>query len=161
MGSRGTGKTMLLRVAEQELSNEFDRERVLPVFVNLVTCNIHDSSDLLKILISRTLIGLQHSLKSNGILLSGSIFKPITDIKINPIVSKLEKYINETSAVSSDENSIEINDDLIQTDTAKLIDFLFDLCNEFNIKRIVFSLMKHVRFFNQHSKEYFLIFSDL
>ena len=138
VGSRGTGKTMLLRVAEQELSNEFDRERVLPVFVNLVTCNIHDSSDLLKILISRTLIGLQHSLKSNGILLSGSIFKPITDIKINPIVSKLEKYINETSAVSSDENSIEINDDLIQTDTAKLIDFLFDLCNEFNIKRIVF-----------------------
>ena len=104
VGSRGTGKTMLLRVAEQELSNEFDRERVLPVFVNLVTCNIHDSSDLLKILISRTLIGLQHSLKSNGILLSGSIFKPITDIKINPIVSKLEKYINETSAVSSDEN---------------------------------------------------------
>lgn len=138
VGSRGTGKTMLLRVAEQELTNEFNKERVLPVFVNLVTCNIHDSSDLLKILISRTLIGLQHSLKSNGILLSGSIFKPITDIKINPIVSKLEKYINETSTDSSGENSIEINNDLIRTDTAKLIDFLFDLCNEFNIKRIVF-----------------------
>lgn len=138
VGSRGTGKTMLLRIAEQELSSEFNEKRILPVFVNLATCNIHDNKNLLKILISRTLIGLQHSLKSHGILLSGSIFKPVADIEVNPIVTKLETYITETSCIQSSGEEIEINDDLIQTDTAKLLEFLSELCEQFKIKRITF-----------------------
>lgn len=138
VGSRGTGKTMLLRVAEQELSEEFHKKKILPVFVNLATCNIHDNNNLLRILISRTLIGLQHSLKSNGICLSGSIFKPVTDIPVNPIVAKLETYITETSCIQSNKEAIEINDELIQTDTANLLEFLSELCEQFKIKRITF-----------------------
>lgn len=138
VGSRGTGKTMLLRIAEQELSNEFNEKKILPVFVNLATCNIHENKYLLKILISRTLIGLQHSLKAHGILLSGNIFKPVTDIEVNPIVKRLETYITETSRIQLNGGEIEVNDDLIKTDIAKLLEFLLELCEQFEIKRINF-----------------------
>lgn len=158
VGSRGTGKTMLLRMAEQELANGFSKERVLPVFVNLVTCNIHDSNNMLNVLISRTLMGLQHALKANGIILSGSIFKPITNVEINPIVSKLEEYINETSTGSIEKNSIEINDDLIRKDTAKLIDFLSDLCSEYKIKRIVFLFDEACQVFRPSQQRIFFDF---
>ena len=106
--------------------------------VNLATCNIHDNNNILKVLISRTLIALQHSLRLHGILLSGSIFKPVADIEINPIVTKLENYITETSRIQSSRETIEINDDLIQTDAAKLLEFLSELCEQFKIKRITF-----------------------
>lgn len=138
VGSRGTGKTMLLRIAEQELSHEFSKKRILPVFVNLATCNIHDNKNIIKVLISRTLIGLQYSLKSHVILLSGNIFKPVAEIEVNPIVRKLETYITETSNIQLEQEAIEINDDLIQTDAAKLLEFLSELCDQFNIKRITF-----------------------
>ena len=33
-GSRGTGKTMLLKMAEKEMDDKFDEDRILPVFVS-------------------------------------------------------------------------------------------------------------------------------
>ena len=129
---------MLLRMAEQEMSEAFTKRRNLPVFVNLATCNIYDSNNILKILISRTLIGLQHALRAHGIRLSGSIFNPITDVSVNPIVNRLESYINRTSEEAGFDSDIKINDSLIKQDVAKLIEFLSELCEEFNISCITF-----------------------
>lgn len=138
IGSRGTGKTMLLRMAEQELFKKFEETRVLPVFVNLATCNMYEGKSILQILISRTLIALRQSLKKKGIILSGSIFKPITDIVANPVVTKLETYINEINNAKEESKGIEINDESIKMDTARLQEFLNELCQEYKIKRIVF-----------------------
>lgn len=137
VGSRGTGKTMLLRMAEQEISEQFATKRHLPVFVNLVTCNMHASKNIIQVLISRTLLALQRSLKTHGIMLTGRIFKPVTDCVANPIVSKLEKYITDTD-VQINKSEFEINDESIRNDTAKLLDFLEELCQSFSIKRITF-----------------------
>lgn len=136
VGSRGTGKTMLLRMAEQELLSAYDDEKVLPVFVNLVTCNIHDNKNILKVLISRTLRSLQQALKSQGIILTGSIFKPITTVKTNPIVAKLEKYINDSIVTEDELEGIAIDNEKIKEDLDQLMNFLSELCCEFDIKRI-------------------------
>lgn len=138
VGSRGTGKTMLLRMAEQEISDQYTTQKNLPVFVNLVTCNIHDNKNILCVLISRTLIALQHSLKSHGIVLSGSIFRPITEVSTNPVAAKLEKYINQTNSSVNDSNGVEINNESIRNDVAQLIEFLTELCEEFKINSITF-----------------------
>lgn len=136
VGSRGTGKTMLLRMAEQELLDNYSKNKNLPIFVNLVTCSFYDSNNILAILISRTLIAFQQALKKQGIILTGSIFKPITTLPVNPFVAKLEKYINETSDLAHATEAIPIDDDTIKSDVAKLISFLEDACNTFGIKTL-------------------------
>jgi hypothetical protein len=44
-GSRGTGKTFLLRVAEAQLLGEFRQRRVLPVYVSFLRSSLLQSSD--------------------------------------------------------------------------------------------------------------------
>ena len=162
VGSRGTGKTMLLRMAERELSDAFEEKKNLPVFVNLATCNIHDSNNILKILISRSLIALQHALRAHGIRLSGSIFKPITDISVNPIVNKLEKYINTTSEEANCDSDVQINDELIKHDVAKLIEFLNEICEEFSISCITFFFDEACQVFQPtHQRMFFDYFRAL
>lgn len=162
VGSRGTGKTMLLRMAEQELLSTYDKNKVLPVFVNLVTCNIYDKKNILKVLIHRTLRALQQSLKTQGIILTGSIFKPVTIVSANPIVLKLEKYINESNTTEDDSEGFSINNDQIQEDVDQLITFLNELCSEFKIKRINFLFDEACQVFQPtHQRVFFEFFRSL
>ena len=138
VGSRGTGKTMLLKIAEKEISDDFHNRKKLPVFVNLSSCSIHNTNMILNVIISRTLISLRKSLREHGILLKGNIFKPVTDVNLNPIVAKLEEYIADSSEVDDESAEIEINSNQIQKDTAQLIDFLTELCDEYKFISIVF-----------------------
>lgn len=162
VGSRGTGKTMLLRMAEQELSAAFQEKRNLPVFVNLVTCNVYDSKNILKVLISRTLIALQQSLRAHGFRISGSIFRPITDVSLNPIVERLEHYINESNEAADSRSEIQINDELIKEDVAKLLDFLNELCGEFEIRCITFFFDEACQVFQPtHQRVFFDYFRAL
>ena len=77
VGSRGTGKTMLMRVAERELSDDFSKNRVLPVLVNLSSCYVYHESNMLNVMISRTLIALQTALRNHGIIVKGKLFSMI------------------------------------------------------------------------------------
>src|ERR1035438_10502691 len=47
-GSRGTGKSFLLRVAELELENSFDASRVLPVFISFIRSSLIHTPDPLQ-----------------------------------------------------------------------------------------------------------------
>ena len=162
VGSRGTGKTMLLRMAEQELLSTYSRDKVLPVFVNLVTCNIYDKKNILKVLISRTLRALQQSLKAQGIILTGSIFKPITNIITNPIIIKLEEYINESNATQEESEGYIIDNEQIKEDVDQLIIFLSELSSEFKIKRINFLFDEACQVFQPtHQRVFFEFFRAL
>lgn len=44
IGSRGTGKTMLMKKAESELTNEFSEKRILPVYTSFATCAIYENA---------------------------------------------------------------------------------------------------------------------
>ena len=45
MGSRGTGKTMLLKVAEKELLDKFENNHILPVFVSFSSAALVDNEE--------------------------------------------------------------------------------------------------------------------
>ena len=162
VGSRGTGKTMLLRMAEQELLSNYDKDKVLPVFVNLVTCNIYDKKNILKVLISRTLRALQQGLKAQGIILTGSIFKPVTNVTTNPIVIRLEEYINESNTEGNESEGYSIDNEQIKEDVDQLIVFLNELCSEFKIKRINFLFDEACQVFQPtHQRVFFEFFRAL
>lgn len=45
IGSRGVGKSFLMRVAEQELSKDFKKQRVVPVYITFVSSSLLRSDD--------------------------------------------------------------------------------------------------------------------
>lgn len=162
VGSRGTGKTMLLRMAEQELLEVYDKCKVLPVFVNLVTCNMYDNKNILKVLISRTLVALQQSLKKQGIILNGSIFHPIVTVNENPLVKKLEQYINKANSVKNEPNEIIIDNEQIKENIDQLNGFLDEICTEFGIRRINFLFDEACQVFQPtHQRKFFEFFRAL
>ena len=141
VGSRGTGKTMLMKVAEKELSESFSVNRILPVFVNLSSCCIYKESNILNVMISRTLIALQKSLRDQGFIVKGKLFAPIINVNENPIIKHLEDYIKSTSdnenIVQDNTKAFEINDESIRKNIASFKDFLSQVCEAFDIKHIL------------------------
>ena len=142
VGSRGTGKTMLMKVAEKEISDRFKTDRILPVFVNLSSCNIHSNSNISNVMISRTLISLKQSLRDHGFIIRGQIFKRNDNVEINPMVSRLEDYINNTTQIKEEkevaDSDLVVDNISIRTDVALLKDFLLELCEQFSINSIIF-----------------------
>lgn len=141
VGSRGTGKTMLMKMAEKEISDNFGTDRILPVFVNLSSCNLHNESNILNVMISRTLISLKKSLRDHGFIIKGQLFRRHDNVELNPIVKKLEDYINSTTQVAEetdDDSDVIIDDESIRTDVDLLKDFLLELCEQFDINSIIF-----------------------
>lgn len=70
IGSRGTGKTMLLKVAEKELLEKFELNRTLPVFVSFSSAALVDNEEekFKKWMLSKILFVLQGQLKELGLL---------------------------------------------------------------------------------------------
>lgn len=141
VGSRGTGKTMLMRVAERELSDDFSKNRVLPVLVNLSSCYVYHESNMLNVMISRTLIALQTALRNHGIIVKGKLFAPIISVDENPIIKRLEEYIKATSYTENtnqdNSQSFDIDDESIGKDIELFKDFLSQICDAFQIKHII------------------------
>lgn len=158
VGSRGTGKTMLMRVAEREISEGFAKNRILPVFVNLSSCSMYSENSILSVIISRTLISLQKSLRDHGIIVKGKLFEPILNMEENPIVKKLERYINETTQITDEETKYIINNESIKRDVALLKDFLLQLCEEFSIDCIMFLFDEACQVFRPKQQRIFFDF---
>lgn len=138
IGSRGTGKTMLMRKAESELTDEFEKKRILPVYTSFATCPIYENVNMLKLMVSKILIALRKKLKEQGIIVNGSIFKPMVNKDINPVVKKLEDYINDVSSQSIErESEYIINDENIVENIDYFRSFIKELCDEFKIKKII------------------------
>lgn len=165
IGSRGTGKTMLMKKAEAELDSVFANERVLPVYTSFATSAIYDNTNITKLMLSKILISLRVKLKEQGIIVNGSIFRPILSEEMNPIVKRLEKYINSISENIEDIDdcgSPQINDDNILKNIDYFREFIKELCAEYNIKKLIVMFDEACQIFapNQQ-REFFELFRAL
>ena len=166
IGSRGTGKTMLMRKAERELDNAFNDERILPIYTSFATSVIYDNINMTKLMLSKILIFLKIKLKEKGIIVQGSIFRPIISDKINPIAQKLEKYIEVMSSNNDDENETSeipsINDDKILDNIDFFKEFIKELCDEYKIKKIIVMFDEACQIFApEQQREFFDLFRAL
>lgn len=163
IGSRGTGKTMLMRKAESELTDDFLRKRILPVYTSFATCGVYENVNMLKLMVSKILIALKIKLKEQGIIVNGSIFRPIVNKDISPVVKKLEKYINDVSDNGCEiESEYYINDENIVNNIDYFRNFIQELCDEFKIKKIIIMFDEACQIFApRQQREFFELFRAL
>ena len=179
-GSRGTGKTMLLRVAEKEMDESFLSTRELAVFVNFSKAIFVDANKNISFfrnwMFSKILFALKRKLEKKGILLSstgilGNYFGFIE--KGDNILQKLDDFIYalENSWSIKEFNLSEKANEIFGVDISRVgiirdVDYfkalIEDICETCNIKRIVllFDEACH-NFIPLQQREFFTMFRDL
>lgn len=179
-GSRGTGKTMLLRVAEKEMDQDFSSTKELAVFVNFSKAIFVDAYKDIGYfrnwMFSKILFALKRKLEKKGIVLSstgilGNYFGFVD--KEESILKKLDEFIyalenswsNNNFDVSSKANEIfgvEVHKIGIIRDVDYFKALIEDICETCEIKRIVilFDEACH-NFIPLQQREFFTLFRDL
>nr|WP_024838521.1 hypothetical protein [Clostridium sp. 12(A)] len=166
IGSRGTGKTMLLRKAEYELDSTFAKTKILPIYVSFATSAIYENTDLMKLMINKILISLKIKLKEHGIIVHGNIFKPLIYEQQNPIVQKLESYIKAVELNKTNDDYTTITSAIDDLNIVNNLDyfraFISELCTEYNIEKIILMFDEACQIFapNQQ-REFFNLFRAL
>ncbi|MDO9140853.1 MAG: hypothetical protein Q7U38_11050 [Methylobacter sp.] len=77
VGSRGVGKSFLLRVAEAELKNSFEESKVLPVYISFSqgsVLQLNNEIQFYQWMLARICSSVLRSLKKNGVVLPNTTF---------------------------------------------------------------------------------------
>ncbi len=163
VGSRGVGKSFLFKMAEIQMLNEFEKEKVLPVSLTFRKASLLKSGNeyqfqywMLGRICSEVLrairkIGKFASFSHNIALLTGD--SETQSSKIDDIVQKFEESWK-TPGIMVDDENIPSLDDFLNT--------VEDLCDELDISRIVLFIDEaaHV-FYPEQQREFFTLFRDL
>lgn len=166
IGSRGTGKTMLLKIAEKELLDDFQNDRSLPVFVSFSSAALIDNKEEIfkKWMLSKILFSLQGQLKRMGLLKTKNIFSLLigkdneeTDalaMEISKLINKLEKSWKSNQSI--DDSTLFVED----IDYFK--ELLHSICENLKINHIIFLFDEACHnFLPKQQREFFTLFRDL
>ncbi|MEI9864766.1 MAG: hypothetical protein WDN00_09470 [Limisphaerales bacterium] len=165
-GSRGTGKSFLLRVAETQLLASFQTDRVLPVYVSFVKSSLLQSSDpqqflhwMMAKLCSRTL----RTLHQSGLLIQN---QPLLSILSGgkDLLSTVETPIEKVAAVF-EESYRKPGQPVDSAGIPTVEDFkdaIEDICRSRNLKRIAFFIDEAAHIFRpEQQRQFFTLFRDL
>lgn len=178
VGSRGNGKTMLLRVAEKRLDENFSSQKILAVRVSFNKSLLIDSYDDPKYfrqwMLSKVLFALKRKLQSLNLGTTSKVFDKYFDInkddetldKIGNFIEILEEsFTNKKIEISTaivekigvSSNSINIINEL---DYFKAL--IEDICTFYKIERlnILFDEACH-NFIPKQQREFFTLYRDL
>ena len=165
-GSRGTGKSFLIRVSEQQQIKEFRKTNVIPVYVSFVKSSLLNTKNdqqfqywMLARLSSRILrtlytLGLLAKPSAAALLLSGGSSHDLSNE--TPLEKIAQKF----------EDSFKIPGDTIDTslvpDIETFKDAIQDICDELDLKRfnIFFDEAAHI-FRPEQQRQFFTLFRDL
>ncbi|WP_028594644.1 helix-hairpin-helix domain-containing protein [Paenibacillus assamensis] len=181
VGSRGTGKTMLLKVAEKEMDDAFQEERVLCIFISFKKAifleTIDDPQYFKQWMIAKILFAMKRKIEKKGLQISHSgIFGRYFDVEElleNSIMNKLQSFIKILESSSRKRNfdfrqkikSIflqETEDIEVLNELDYFHALIEDICEEININRIVFLFDEACHnFIPSQQREFFTLFRDL
>jgi len=165
-GSRGTGKSFLMRVAEEKLSQKFQQDRVLPIYVSFVRSSLLQSSDphqFIHWMMARLSSRITRALYQKGLLIpSNPALSLLTGSNSSIDISELplEKIAREYEE-SYKNPGVAVNSTSIPT-VDRFNDSIEDLCRQLNIERlaIFFDEAAHV-FRPEQQRQFFTLFRDL
>lgn len=177
MGSRGNGKTMLLKVAEQELDKVFEEEKILSVLVSFKKAGfIHqDEREYFNHwMMSKILIALKRKIRKTVGIGEFKLFQSFyqSNNEENTIINKLEDFSSKIEKATKKRNIIEkaeLEDLYKDVDEIKPVgnieyfhELIEELCEEANIDRIIilFDEACH-NFIPYQQREFFTLFRDL
>lgn len=165
-GSRGTGKSFLLRVAESQLSTAFDADRVLPVYVSFVSSSLLQTNDPHQFrhwMMARLCSRIVRSMYQRGLLvpanqslsvLTGGLVDP--DAAKTPLERLVETYEHSyrSPGASVDHSLVPSIDDLKDT--------IEDICRARDISRIAIFFDEAAHIFRpEQQRQFFTLFRDL
>lgn len=166
VGSRGVGKSFLLRVAQKELLDEFDDNRVFPVYMSFVRSSLITTSDpdqFKNWMLSRICSNIVRSLAKFGLLVAvPASVRLLAGARVDANVGRTR--IEEIA--ESYEDSWKRPGGAVQSDEVPSIDdlreALEDLASELNIKRFVLLIDEAAHIFlPEQQRQFFTLFRDL
>ena len=165
-GSRGTGKSFLLRVAEAQMLQSFDHDHILPVYVSFGRSSLLQSNDpnqFLHWMMARLCSRIIRTLYQKGILMranaamslmsGGQAAIDLSELPLEKVTREYEdSYKNPGAAVDSS---------IIPT-VEEFNDAIEDICRQLNIQRfaIFFDEAAHI-FRPEQQRQFFTLFRDL
>ncbi|WP_447592547.1 ORC-CDC6 family AAA ATPase [Stenotrophomonas rhizophila] len=165
-GSRGTGKSFLMRVCEQEQELELDTSKVIPVYVSFVRSSLLNARNeqqfqswMLARLASRVLRTLQqHGLLaqptiSTRVLAGGDFDHPEKKTELEFVAERFEESFK-SPGVEVDASAV--------PDVEAFKDAIQDICDQFGIRRfnVLFDEAAHI-FRPEQQRQFFTLFRDL
>ena len=165
-GSRGTGKSFLLRMSEIELNNQFAIDKVLPVYISFVASSLihtNDPEQFKHWMLATICYELLRALRKKGLLIGSS---PATALLSTQNVSsdnleqkfgKIMQAYQDSYRSSGGNYSVEDIPDVRQ-----LKDAVEEICEEAGIRRIYLLFDEAVHIFRQEQqRQFFTLFRDL
>jgi hypothetical protein len=165
VGSRGTGKTMLLRVAHKTMAKSFKSKQVLPVYLSLSSSQFIEEGELRRWMLHKILLYLSNELKAHGFNVESKFMRSIRSLDKQPIIDKLEKYmatLDERINPDFESEAQEIDGDAASNDVDSFKLFISELCEAFNIKKVVLLFDEACQSFRpEQQRIFFDLFKDL
>lgn len=163
-GSRGVGKSFLLRVAEQELLSAFPSDRLFPVYLTFSRSSLLNTSDPLQFqhwMLARLCARVTRALSRAGLvnsstfsLLTGSQSRALqSDIRIDQIAAAFEDSWKQATGTV----------DLTGMPSVEMVrDAIEDICDRLDIARLVILIDEAAHIFlPEQQRQFFTLFRDL
>lgn len=159
VGSRGVGKSFILKIAEKELKDVFNKQRVLPVYVTFNKTSLVSTNDVNQFqnwMLAKICKATQRTLQKFGLSSSQNNFlsdnKTIKDI-LSTIINSYEQSWQAHNTVI-DVSMIPDIEDFKET--------IEDICVELNISRIAYLFDEAVHVFQpEQQRQFFTLFRDM
>ena len=165
-GSRGTGKTFLLRVAEAKLVEEFAHRRILPVYVSFLKSSLLQSGDpnqFTNWMMARLCSRIVRTLSQLGLLTEPMrLLSLLTgeEAPINPSETRLERVAAEYE--ESYRNPGKAVDSAVIPTVSSFKVAVEEICRSRGIERVVLLFDKAAHAFRpDQQRQFFTLFRDL
>ncbi|MEQ1948955.1 MAG: hypothetical protein ABL995_17320 [Bryobacteraceae bacterium] len=166
-GSRGVGKSFLLRVAESELLAAFGKDRTFPVYVTFSKSSLINTKDQLQFqhwMLARICARLVRALSKAGLLGAAPAGLSILTGQSNAETVTLDTPIEKIAAdfEASWKQPLEsVNVDALPSVEA-FRDAIEDLCGSLNIERFIVLIDEAAHIFRpEQQRQFFTLFRDL
>jgi hypothetical protein len=166
VGSRGVGKSFLLKVAQAELLRDFQKNRILPVYISFTKSSLLQGATEARFqdwMLSKICTEIIRALSKQGVL---TILPQSLSVLAGEHISVEIKKSKIEQIADALENSWRAPSKEIETNTLPDVDSLKaaieDICSELNIKRIAVLIDEAAHIFLPgQQRRFFTLFRDL
>jgi hypothetical protein len=167
VGSRGVGKSFLLRVAEQELKSNFESARILPVYLSFVRSSLlatNDPEQFKNWMLARICSAVIRAVARMG--LTGIVPQSLSAIAGQSVKSMIEETRIETIADQYESSWKDAGSTRVDSSQIPTVDVLKDaveeLCVDLSLERIVLLIDEAAHIFlPEQQRQFFTLFRDL
>lgn len=157
-GSRGSGKSFIMKIAESELNRDFENEKILPIYITFVSSSLIHSSDpnqFFHWMIAKVLKETLKAFGKKGFIISRyahSLIKNNEENRLEELISLFETSYKDPFTDINSTNLPEIND---------IMDVIETVSEENGIERIVYFFDEAAHVFRpEHQRQFFTLFRD-